>query len=32
LHQYLMQPCLIHQVLIREPVLRGPSVLWRCPN
>jgi hypothetical protein len=27
--KYLMQPCLIHQILSREPLLRGPSALWR---
>jgi hypothetical protein len=30
LQKYLMQPCLIHQVLSREPVLRGPTRLWLC--
>jgi hypothetical protein len=30
LDKFLLQPCLIHQILSREPLLRGPSVLWRC--
>jgi hypothetical protein len=31
IERYLMQPVLVHQVLTREPVLRGPtfSRLWR---
>ena len=30
-HQkYLMQPCLIHQILTREPLLRVSTRLWRC--
>lgn len=32
LERYLMQPVLIYQVLVREPVLRGPTSFWRCPN
>ena len=32
LQKYLMQPCLIHQVRSREPVLRAPLRLWRCPS
>jgi hypothetical protein len=32
LQKYLMQPCLIHQVRSREPVLRGPLRLWRCQS
>jgi hypothetical protein len=32
LQKYLMQPVLIHQVLTREPVLRGPSFLRLCRN
>jgi hypothetical protein len=30
LQKYLMQPCLIHQIRSREPLLRGPSRLRRC--
>jgi hypothetical protein len=30
LQKYLMQPVLIHQVLTREPVLRGPSFFRLC--
>jgi hypothetical protein len=29
LQKYLMQPCLIHQVRSREPVLRGPTRFWQ---
>ena len=32
LERYLMQPVLIHQVLTREPVLRGPTYSWQCSN
>jgi hypothetical protein len=32
LQRYLLQPVLIHQIRSREPLLRGPSVLWRCPS
>jgi hypothetical protein len=32
LERYLMQPVLIHQVLTREPVLRGPIWLRPCPS
>jgi hypothetical protein len=32
LQKYLMQPCLIHQILTREPILRGPTRFWRCPS
>jgi len=28
--KYLMQPVLIHQVLTREPVLRGPTLFRQC--
>ena len=27
---FLMQPVLIHEVLRREPILRGPTVLRQC--
>jgi hypothetical protein len=30
LQKYLMQPCLIQQIRSREPLLRGPTRLWRC--
>jgi hypothetical protein len=30
LERYLMQPVLIHQVLTREPVLRGPTYFRLC--
>ncbi len=30
LKDYLMQPVFIHQVLTREPVLRGPTFLRLC--
>jgi hypothetical protein len=30
LKKYLMQPCLIHQVRSREPLLRLSPRLWRC--
>lgn len=32
LERYLMQPCLIHQIRSREPVLRGSSRMWRCQS
>jgi hypothetical protein len=32
LQKYLMQPCLIHQILERERVLRGPTRFFRCPG
>ena len=31
LQKYLMQPCLIHRIRSREPVLRGPTRFWQCP-
>jgi hypothetical protein len=30
LQKYLMQPCLIHQVRSREPLVRLSPRLWRC--
>lgn len=30
LEKYLMQPCLIQQILSREPLVRGPLRFWRC--
>lgn len=30
--RYPMQPVLIRQILIREPLLRGPTFLYRCRN
>jgi hypothetical protein len=30
LDKYLLQPCLIHQILTRERVIRTPSRIWRC--
>ena len=32
LQNYLMQPVLIHQILTREPVLRGPTHIHLCRN
>lgn len=32
LKNYLMQPVLIHQILTREPLLRGPRHISPCPN
>jgi hypothetical protein len=32
LQKYLLQPFLVHRIQEREPILRGPSVLWRCPS
>jgi hypothetical protein len=32
LKKYLMQPCLIHQVRSREPVVRTSARFWRCPS
>jgi hypothetical protein len=29
---YLMQPVLIHQILVREPLRRAPTFLYRCRN
>ena len=28
--RYFMQPVLIHRILVREPVLRTPTFLYRC--
>jgi hypothetical protein len=30
LQKYLMQPCLIHAIRSREPIVRGPSRFWAC--
>ncbi len=32
LAKYFSEPSLTQQVRSREPVLRGPSVFWRCPG
>jgi hypothetical protein len=32
LQKYLMQPCLIHQVRSREPLLRLSARLWQCQS
>jgi hypothetical protein len=32
LQKYLMQPCLIHQIRSREPVVRMPTRFWRCQS
>ncbi|HEY1378215.1 MAG TPA: hypothetical protein VGF55_15555 [Gemmataceae bacterium] len=32
LAKYFMEPSLTQQIRSREPVVRGPSVLWRCPG
>jgi hypothetical protein len=29
LHRFLMQDVLVHQILTREPILRGPTRTWR---
>ncbi len=32
IRDYLMQPCLIHQIRTREPLLRLAARLWRCQS
>lgn len=32
LQQFQRQPFLIHRIEEYEPLLRGPSVFWRCPS
>jgi hypothetical protein len=27
--RHLMQPCLVHQIQTREPLLRTPAFMWR---